>query len=1339
MSNPIEQDQALVREYLAGEELVEFKQSDPILYDIVKSDLENIAVDYMKDGDIEKFNHDISYMKNIPTLYEPGARIRGKTVDSVPYNRYTGDYRKLPNGEKVPNYRYEDNPADPDPVELERALFSNLQHKFKTVKNPSSAKVRYANNDRNAPIEERLLYSNVSHDNVSRILANKIKEDKIKDDLLKRVSAGGSDQSEYDDVEIDPEFYEFTTKLFSSGGTFDNTKSHHAKKSIINNIKVCDYKSSDNNCLFTILTSACNSNGDKLTNLSCAELRKIANIPNGEMVAYNDPVIFKLAKHLNVDIQIVDDVKLRKVYVDTNKTYLNKTKKDIEKNFKCEILTEYSTLRDTITDRFVENLCSGEKTDTTLPKLIILFHKEHYYHVLNISIPPYCSITGEFLQLNSKGKPICLKLAEIRRILIESNRLIQKKKTDPRFMFFDFETIYEKSGVLRAYSCAVAIYDPEFNKNYPNLESQLSKEQILKTYGNNAYDYKDGLLLHYKQGKDLLDKIYYLFRGDNITKDDKYRRTILVGYNNSRFDNSILVKMLSARQLLKSDSIFMANNSILKLTFTECTTVDLCRFLNMPLAAACENFKCKMQKLSLDHSVMQKIYFEDQEKFWKQLADPESKFYKKYNLKEYNMMDVIALKELYFKVENALKHIYTAEHYNFNNLHDYITLSNMAYKCFKRDLKKKKIKLLPPQTLEEFTFLRKCIIAGRSQIFNYGKYTHDVESKDVKSLYPFVMISPECYYIAGKIEKQVTCEEEYDPTKLGFYECIVSNQPSINPNVESEINIIPYRCKDRPLNYDYNEPIHCNLSSVDIELCREFKCDVKIIRGHYYTNKTNKLFTDYYDRLIEVKNNEDHLKSIRSTDYNPALRTMSKGIQNGLAGKFLQRCFNTESRIVSNETEMNKFMERVHEKSVKFTRVDKNYTWCEGINKNDYNPKKAKEIQHGLLVYSYARAHMYKSILSKVKRSEIFAMDTDSVHMSREAINRLANLPENIQAKETGKYFGQFIEGEEYGNFTSELKDDYGAVGNKTAYYIAPKFYLYDMRDSNDKQIVKTRCKGVNIHRDKLISIDVLENWLKNKNNLNSTVDKLLYKTYYHSQYDNKPFSFDNILLALDVAKKAINKTISYTDVEQDNSLYKYSNEISRLYSYLSIEAQKKLFDSLPSINPIDMFEKLHKDKYTLILSSSLKRVIATAGSIGDMHQKYLLKMLCPKNEYIYNCNITGVEPCKQLSTKQLYDKLDIKKSKDIYDKNHPLYSMPDKLRIKLKPELDKIEYLYASGFIEEEIPIDIKSKIDSEVAIYRNYKELKELVAKTKYFTEDPKELNYEYDDYIGYDESDW
>ncbi|KAJ2210172.1 hypothetical protein EV179_006406, partial [Coemansia sp. RSA 487] len=123
----------------------------------------------------------------------------------------------------------------------------------------------------------------------------------------------------------------------------------------------------------------------------------------------------------------------------------------------------------------------------------------------------------------------------------------------------------------------------------------------------------------------------------------------LIGFNNSRFDNFLLLAPALKSSRKRIDKVLFSNNTILSMEIFGFEVMDLCRILNMPLAKACKAFKCSQQKLSLDHSQVQSMFMS---------GKLEGYMKENYNkIREYNMMDVKTLSELYFKTRHEMKRL----------------------------------------------------------------------------------------------------------------------------------------------------------------------------------------------------------------------------------------------------------------------------------------------------------------------------------------------------------------------------------------------------------------------------------------------------------------------------------------------------------------------------------------------------------------------------------------------------------------------------------------------------------------------------------------------------------
>ncbi|KAJ2055155.1 hypothetical protein GGI17_006729, partial [Coemansia sp. S146] len=85
----------------------------------------------------------------------------------------------------------------------------------------------------------------------------------------------------------------------------------------------------------------------------------------------------------------------------------------------------------------------------------------------------------------------------------------------------------------------------------------------------------------------------YLFSESPTEDETKY----LIGYNNSRFDNFILLKHSLKHNDYVGHARF-AGNSIVSANINGFVVRDLCRILNMSLDKACKSFKIDLPKLT---------------------------------------------------------------------------------------------------------------------------------------------------------------------------------------------------------------------------------------------------------------------------------------------------------------------------------------------------------------------------------------------------------------------------------------------------------------------------------------------------------------------------------------------------------------------------------------------------------------------------------------------------------------------------------------------------------------------------------------------------------------------
>jgi hypothetical protein len=430
--------------------------------------------------------------------------------------------------------------------------------------------------------------------------------------------------------------------------------------------------------------------------------------------------------------------------------------------------------------------------------------------------------------------------------------------------------------------------------------------------------------------------------------DDK---SYLIGFNNSRFDNFLLIQdMISHDYLI--NNVTISNNSFLSFTTRGFIARDLCRILCTSLKSACQSFKCEMSKLDFDHAIIQQE--RNQGTFNQYFTQHQSAIF------EYVEMDCQALAELFFKTKDAVERLCELK------LETYPTIGSLTYNVFKSTID---VKMPIVKDVLVDDFIRSSIIGGRTEVMK-GEYT-DISSIDVNSLYPHVMM------VNSFPIGQPIVTKHYMINKFGVYQVTIHSQPTIN--------IIPHKTEEGRLDWKYRGEIIRVLNNVDIDCLIRYGADITIHKGYYWKASSSNLFNDYFYKLIHEKDLQDQYRKSNDDRYNGALRELCKLQMNALSGKLAQRRYENISVFIQNNKQRNAFENKVHKDSIKYF-VGKNYMIGEGqkIKTVARNP-----VIWGSLIYSYARTYMYDVVLSKVK---VYGMDTDSAFIHHEDLTKLGDI-----------------------------------------------------------------------------------------------------------------------------------------------------------------------------------------------------------------------------------------------------------------------------------------------------------------------------------------------------------
>ncbi|KXN68544.1 hypothetical protein CONCODRAFT_166422 [Conidiobolus coronatus NRRL 28638] len=544
---------------------------------------------------------------------------------------------------------------------------------------------------------------------------------------------------------------------------------------------------------------------------------------------------------------------------------------------------------------------------------------------------------------------------------IEENTeyLHQHTELTTDFMFYDLETTYNpETSILEPYAWSII----RCNQN------GVIKEQYT------TVDMRENIV----------SRIIKMSR--------KTRKTCLIGFNNSKFDNFFLMEQI-VRSNLDPYDVVIAGNSILSFRFLNFTVRDLCRMLNTSLDKACKSFGCKLPKLSFDHNYVQEQRFKGQlQNFINNNLNEISKYVNR---------DCVALSEVFFKSRKAVKTLTNS------NIENFPTVASLSYSSFLKTLDKNfELPIEKDNVIDDF--IRKSIIGGRAQVFK-GEY-ENLSAIDVVSLYPHVMLANK--FPVGKAIKT----DSYQNGKIGVYNVKIGKQPD-------KKHIIPFRGETLDWNHNLGE-INCVLNSVDIECLKRHSVKVTVGEGYYWESDRGGVFDKYFYNLKSEKKKQDKLKENESSGYTPVLREFCKLMMNSLSGKVAQRKRKNVSKVLTSEHDISKFEKIVDNDSIRY-HFGNSYVISEG-EKIKICPN--GPVIYGSLIYSYARTLMYDSVISKVS---VYGMDTDSAFIKTEDLGVVNDLI-----------------GDEFGKFTIESK-------NHNAILVAPKCYIFYNNDEIVKQRFK--------------------------------------------------------------------------------------------------------------------------------------------------------------------------------------------------------------------------------------------------------------------------------------------
>lgn len=793
----------------------------------------------------------------------------------------------------------------------------------------------------------------------------------------------------------------------------------------------------DGNCLLTVLRVVARLEGASDIREKAQTIRARYAIPDGPIEA-SEFTIDALAKHFGLRVSVIIGVDAP---ADTARTYNDDPARQREKN-RC------------ITVAAPIVIATGG--DEGAPLCRLWLSDNHYEYIqADINLPwETCRVTGDLLTPEIKElNPKHLKERQRQRAIAQGRQWYgellrdgsEKKKTKikhRRVIVIDYETTYSPLGGLSPYSLGYLVFDPDTPELAEgDFTGEIAACVSESTSATSPREVSRGLI-------ELLL---------SAPEDTQYT---IVTFNGTSFDNFILCSEALEHNLLVGHSpIFVTSAGIRGFVMSgRHTCLDLARIITGSLKTACKDFGTMPKKVDgFCHALPQAA--KDKGCLAEWIAENREK------LTEYQKFDVLATASLFVKLRTVTKQITGVDILAEGAPR---TAGGIAWQFMNE-------KCNIPQAVksEELDkWIRSGITGGRVQVYG-EKVVRDKELRmsDFVSLYPTAMcardnvasIFPEefCfgrYPNAG--DSEGTPVKHLMPGCVGLYNVTIHRQPV--PNV------LPLRGKedDEPLDWAYRGEFDTVCTHIDIHLIRE-KCGEDAVTVHsgrvWGTPKeSGALFRNFIDPLIDIKNQQDEYCRTRDPRYNSALRAFVKLLMNAASGKCAQRNFDDVAELATGTFRQLQAASTMS-KDAPIEYWPLSGETCLVVGKkpagNVYNQRFAKPSVLAVLIYSYSRALVYRTLC----QHNILYSDTDSGLFLKEDYDRLCEqFPHLIVKKGEQKQLGM-------------LEEELGPHTTATAFLIAPKDYGIFLRGADGELITgdqhgKQKIKGVNQNRDRLIA-----------------------------------------------------------------------------------------------------------------------------------------------------------------------------------------------------------------------------------------------------------------------------
>lgn len=675
----------------------------------------------------------------------------------------------------------------------------------------------------------------------------------------------------------------------------------------------------------------------------------------------------------------------------------------------------------------------------------------------------------------------------------------QKQKYIRKRLIWDVETVMDRKAknVMMPYSVSFCELTDDEMKRVEQLDGKKDSQKL-----NKLLNKRTQCIVGY----DCLVKFVQW-----IIKNQQNTRYELVSFNGSNFDHFLLLDtLLDSRHNFGEEAevsnIFYNGSSILSLKLQSRHTIfDLARHVVGSLDSNCKGFKVNcVAKSSFDHNHAQQLH-DNGELIGFMTGNTE--------LIDYNNRDVWSLAVIFQRYCDALGATDITKKYA-NDLCSRPTVGGMVWDVMRNhwqgfDIeqtvnKKKKVQKIhfPKLDAKKYADILKYKTAGRVQLFNgVQRVEEKMCSKDIASMYPYVMGCADVYFPCGDIVETDTFRTD----KIGFYYCDIDQSILKKNNLPNIVARKEYAIKKNGEegalignDWDYDGVLHdyC-INSVTIQHLRDNGCDVVVKSGFYFTDKARSC--DVFEpvlKLMGIKIEEDLKKRAKDSAYNPSLRETCKLLMNSVSGKVIEGLHLEKVEQMTTDRYAELLAQSINDDSeiecISAINICGTKLFCE-YKKTQTKKELSKQrpVYLGCLIYAYAQRHIYETGYKVIGLKDLVYTDTDSFKARATVFER----PDVKQYYDTAvvsvwdkvhQYdptYAQFSDNQHpiysddskvFGSYEEELpENDFSVFAQKKGYIIIKKEWYNDKTHEHHGESLHAGFKGVPMKSVLIDSLDL--------------------------------------------------------------------------------------------------------------------------------------------------------------------------------------------------------------------------------------------------------------------------